>query len=36
VHDDQAITAALEQASPSPFSGYTYRVIDDEYRGDPL
>lgn len=36
MHDDPTITATLHRASPSPFTGYTYRVIDDEYRGDPL
>jgi RES domain-containing protein len=36
VNDDPTITAALQKASPLPFAGYTYRVIDDNYRGDPL
>jgi RES domain-containing protein len=36
VHDDPTITATLLRASLSPFTGYTYRVISDEYRGDPL
>jgi RES domain-containing protein len=36
VHDDAAITATLQEVSPSPFRSYAYRVIDDEYRTDPL
>ncbi|MFY9781573.1 MAG: RES family NAD+ phosphorylase [Candidatus Baltobacteraceae bacterium] len=36
MHDDATLTAALERIAPSAFSGYTYRIIDDEFRTDPL
>jgi RES domain-containing protein len=36
VHDDATLTAALRRVLPSMFAGYTYRVIDDVFRTDPL
>jgi len=36
VLDDESLTAALAKAPPLNFLGHTYRVIDDEFRTDPL
>jgi RES domain-containing protein len=36
MHDDATLTTALQRIAPSEFHGYTYRIIDDEFRSDPL
>jgi RES domain-containing protein len=36
VHDDATLTTALQIIAPSEFHGYAYRIIDDEFRTDPL
>lgn len=36
MHDDAPLATELERIAPSEFHGYTYRIIDDEFRTDPL
>lgn len=34
--DDDTVAAVLERVRPSSFRGHLYRIISEEYRGDPL